>query len=254
MLQYLRAGDAAFLVDVAHDKGCESAGFCLPHHRHGTFPHLADASGGRGNVAVKHGLYRVDDHNRRLEPVNCRGDFRQLSLCQHIDFPLGYAQALGAHLQLAAAFLAGHIQNSFTGAHQAAELEKKRGLPHPGRAAHKNDGTAHGSSAKHAVKLADAREKPDLLLRIQLRDQFRRIAAQRFCSALARAGRGRSGGGRFGYGVPRAAGQAFPGPFSGFISAFRAEKQGFLFHQIIPSDCAAYWQVAASSTADILIW
>ena len=175
---------------------------------------------GAAAIGVEHGLNGVHYNNRRLYRLDLRLYLRELGLREDVNFALGDAQALGAHLELTAALLARHIEHPLRTSDESAQLQEQRGLANAGRPANEDDRAAHGPAAKHTVKLADAGGEAYLLLRVQLREQLGLAAAVL---------RGR-GGGLAGLGlrrgldkrVPGAAGGALARPLGRLVAALSA--------------------------------
>ena len=232
MLQNLRSGDRAFLIDVADDKRGDIHGFSKLHHRHGTVFHLADAAGRGGDVVIVHRLYRVNDQNIRFQILHALCNGVDIRFCKDEKIVTRYAEPLRAHFELALAFLTCHIQDLRV-RDIAAYLQQQRGFSDAGRAADQYERAAHSAAAENAVHFRHAGGKTNFFLVVKLCNGLRDAPARSgdlYGSAFCRSTAGRRGG-CFHDRVPRAARRAAAEPFSGFIAAFRAEKHTFGFHK-----------------------
>ena len=232
VLQNLRSGDRAFLIDVADDKRGDIHGFCKLHHRHGAVFHLTDAAGRGGDVVIVHRLYRVNDQNIRFQILHALCNGVDIRFCKDEKIVTRYAEPLRAHFKLALAFLTGHIQDLRV-RDIAAYLQQQRGFSDAGRAADQYERAANSAAAENAVHFRHAGGKTNFFLVVKLCNGLRDAPARSgdlyggaFCCSTA----GRCGG-CFHDRVPRAARRAAAEPFSGFIAAFRAEKHTFGFHK-----------------------
>ena len=236
MLQHLRACDGALLIDMPDDKAGEALGFCALHQGHCTILHLTDAARTAGKIAVEHGLDRVDDHNVGLQLIDALQNIIEICLGKNEDIALVHTEPLRAQLQLAGALLPCHIENLLL-PQISADLQQKRRFADARRTADQHQRADDGAAAEDAVKLADACGKADLLPAVKLCDAFRtvfRCGAASFGSAgfafRLRCGR------RFHKRVPAAACRTLTEPLPCFVAAFRAEKNGFLFHLACPPE------------------
>ena len=233
MLEHLRAGDAALLVDVADNECRIAAVLGRAHDAHRALAHLTDAAGRRGRLGVVHSLNGIYDQDGRLQVVDRGENGVQVRFRQHIDAAVINAEALRTHFQLALALFARDVKDRFLLADAAAELQQQRGFANAGRAADQNQRAAHGAAAEHAVKFPDPCGKSQFFLGVQFRDQF--WLCDTFC---ARAERHFGFFRRLDQRVPCAACRALPHPFCRLIAAFGAIKNGFCtrfcFHVTIP--------------------
>ena len=237
MLQHLRAGDAALLVDVADDEHRDPLPLGQLHQRHGAVLHLPHAAGRRVQLLVVQGLDGVHDQHVRRLPADTFQHVAQPRLRQDEQVFAVHGQAFGPQLQLPGGLLAGDVQHLAGAAQLLADLEHQRGLADAGRSAHQHQRALHGAAAQHAIQLPHAGGEAYLLILLQRcngRRLYSIVHTWRF-TALGRALRR-----LLHHGVPRAADGAASRPLGAFAAALRAEKNSFRFHAI-PS-LVQYWQ------------
>ena len=234
MLQHLGSGDATFFVDVPDNEYRQSLFLGHPHDPHGALFDLAQTAGGGADLAVRHSLYGINDHNIRRNFVDGGDNVVQIRFCQHIGVAAVHAQTHGPQLQLAFTFFAGDIEDGFPCAQTAAHLQQQRGLADTRRTAHQIQRAYHRAAAQHPVKFRYTGDKADLGAGVQLGYALYRAAVP-----------GRLEGGRalppavsaefhFLQGVPCPTGRAFASPVGRLVAAGGAAINCLLFcHNIL---------------------
>jgi len=156
MLQHARAGDGAFLRDVADEEQGEPIRLGEAQQVGGAITHLCDAArAGRDGVRVD-ALHGIHDDHARCAVLDMRGDGFQVRLGQHENVARGDSQPLGAQLDLRGGFLAGDVEDGpLAAGERVAHLDEQGGLADTGIAADEHDGTGHDAAAQHAAQLAD---------------------------------------------------------------------------------------------------
>ena len=152
VFQYLRSGDAAFLVDVT-DENDRSAGFFGKfQQRSRTLPYLHDAAGRRINVFRRDGLDGVDDDQvgGRILDVGKNLFQRGLTRNQQVVV-VGMGDTDRAELQLAGTFFSRYIQDSFMGEAEYGLQDQGR-FSNTGFAANQGQRALHQSSSQDPVE------------------------------------------------------------------------------------------------------
>ena len=158
MLQDLRSGQRAFLVDVANQDDRHAARLGKAEQGRGAFAHLCDAAWRGIHVFGGNRLDGVDDYDFGLhlfyicEDVlkGCFGQDEQIVLlgihrCLHESF--------GAHLQLVGAFLTAHVEY-LPFSHAEHGLQGQRTLADAWFAAQQDDAAGHQSATQHPVQFS----------------------------------------------------------------------------------------------------
>ena len=215
VLQNLRPGQAPFLINMPdHEDRCARLFGELEDGR-AALPDLRDAARRRlGRLGV-HRLDRVDDHQVGPESVSVGEDLLEVRLAIDVavrhDFGAVGGEAVGAHLELAGALLAGDVERVEVGEAEDG-LEDERRLANAGFAAHEDERSADESAAQDAVQLRVVHIDAHLLLGGDVAQELRPGVG------ATDGSRGASGG-RFGADdllhirIPCAARGAFAHPF-----------------------------------------
>ena len=111
VLERLRPGEAAFLRDVADEERRDVLRLGREQQLRRRLAHLADAAGRRLHLQREHGLDRVDDDQRRLEPGHLLEDALEAGLGQQVERRVADAEPLAARLHLVLGFLARAVEH-----------------------------------------------------------------------------------------------------------------------------------------------
>ena len=229
VLQHSRAGDRAFLGDVADEEHCAACRLRHAHEHAGAFAHLRHAARRAGHIGAVHRLDGVDDHVVRLDLLPAALGFVHRIFAEDEQIVALDAKASGAHLDLARRFFAGNIEHACAGCGKVfARLQEQGRFADTRVAAHEHQRAFHHAAAKHAVEFADACGFSGGALFADL------LKAQRF-GAGARAlldglCRRRAGFGRlFFQCIPSIAAGTLAHPSGRFVSAGAAAVNGLLF-------------------------
>ena len=160
MLQNFRAGDVAFLGDVADQDDRDACLLGESQEYGGDFLDLGDRAGSRINSLREHCLDRVHNHQVRFDITSLRDHV--LNQCLTVDLTVGgiTAQAVGAHLDLPQAFLTGDIEG-LEGRAAKRNLERKSGLAYSRLTTDQDQGTFHNATTEDPVNLLIVQRKPD---------------------------------------------------------------------------------------------
>ncbi len=185
---------------------------------------LNGVSGGGFDLRQPHRLNRVDDHDARMQRLDCVQDGNEIRF--RIDQQLvAGAQTLRAQAHLRRRFFSADVDDRALFARQPVrELQHQRRLTGAGRAADENDAAGDDPAAKQRVELANPRGNAVRAFacdvgETQRRDcrWCRRARGGRFCGSQRR---------RFGEGVPAFAAWAATEPTGRLESARGTEEDG----------------------------
>ena len=109
VLEHLGASNAPLFVDMPHEQHRRVGLLGKLQQRGGTLAHLPYTAGRRLHGRGGDGLYRVDDHDVRVDVADVYENIFERSLAHDIAVGSTAANALGAQLQLAGTLLARHI-------------------------------------------------------------------------------------------------------------------------------------------------
>ena len=113
MFQYLGAGYASFLIDMPDKDDRRMRFLGKAQDGGGTFPYLGDAPRRRFKGFGRNCLYGVDDDYIRANIFDVDVNLFQGSFAHDEAVTGGACQAVGTQFQLAGAFFAGYIENTF---------------------------------------------------------------------------------------------------------------------------------------------
>ena len=102
VFEYLRSGDAAFLIDVADDHNGAVVRLCAVDQLHRAFAYLRYAPGDRGRFRRIERLDRVDYHYLGIHSVVFGNDRVEVCLCEDQRVFAERVQAFRPHAKLSA--------------------------------------------------------------------------------------------------------------------------------------------------------
>ena len=164
VLQYLRAGDAAFLVDMADQEDRDTALLGILQDHGAALTHLRDAAGRGFHQLREDGLNRVDDQQIGLDIRRLRKDLLQVGFAEDEALRIVVRQPISPQLQLPAALLARDIE-------RLPLRQPQDGLQHQRRftdarlSADQHQGALHQAATQHPVQLHIV--KVDAFLRLR---------------------------------------------------------------------------------------
>ncbi len=153
VLEHARAGDAAFLGDVADQHEGEIVGLGGTDQLERAGAHLGHRARRTVDGIEPHRLDRIDDHQRGVPgPLQAGGDVADIDRGSQFDRGVGNTQATGAQADLLDGFLAGDVEHAFAGRGETGcHLEQKRGLADAGITADEHRRGRDKAAAKHPV-------------------------------------------------------------------------------------------------------
>ena len=162
------------------------------HQPAGTLPHLADASGRRGDGAHEHRLDGIDDGHHRPCLFEMLDDAVEVVLGQHHQAIALDAKALRPQLQLLHRLLARHVEHGAIGAGDlAGQLQQQGRLADARVATNQHQRARYDAATQHLVELSHAEPEPIGLGKTDLRQRHRlRAGNAHVASARARRGLG----------------------------------------------------------------
>ena len=229
MLQYLRSGDAAFLVDVPdEDDRCTRF---LGKFQDGcrTLAHLHDAARRRVDILRRDGLYGVDDHQVGSRILDVRENLLQRRFARNEQVAcLGMGDAVGTQLQLPCAFFARNVQHLLV-REPEYRLKHQRRLSDARFPAYQRERALYQSAAQYAVQFVVTHVDALLLSRGDFVQPLR-FRAYRFDAVRHMLGYGHFLAHHlFHKRVPLPARRTLACPFGRFLSAVGANIYGFFF-------------------------
>ena len=163
MLEDLRPGDAALLVDVTDKDDRDPTRFGERNKPRGGLLDLRDAAGRGGRGVAVDSLDRVGDHDLRRKRFDLLQDPTHVGLGLDKQFGVIHAETVGPHLELAGRFLSREVEDSLARRRQlAAKLHQKRRLTDPGLARKQQHRAADDPAAENAVQFVTAGHKPHI--------------------------------------------------------------------------------------------
>ena len=158
VLEHLGTGQAAVLGDVADQHRRQVLSLGGEEQLRGRLADLADRARGRRQLRGVHGLDRVDDQQRRFEPLDFVEDALGARLCQKIERRVADAETLAAALHLVLGLLARAVQDRPGALRELRRrLQQQRALADAGLATEEHEAAGNETAAEHPVELADAR-------------------------------------------------------------------------------------------------
>ncbi len=158
VLQHARAGDQAFLGDVADEHQGEAAPLGEPDQLVRRRAHLGDGAGRGLERLDEQRLDRIDHHEfGRVAGGERGGDVADLGRDREPDRGLRDAETFGAEPHLVDRLFARDIDGAVAARRDAGGgLEQQRRFADARIAADQHGGTGHQSAAEHPVELGDA--------------------------------------------------------------------------------------------------
>ena len=235
VLDDARAGDLAFLGDMADQHDRSPRGFRIADHRLGGGAHLGDGAGRRIGHVRPQRLNRIEDHQvRPLAISDCRQDVLDIGLGGELDRRVGNAEPLRAQPDLGDRLFARDIDDPVAFCRECGgRLGKQRRLADAGIAADQKGRATHEAAAGGAVKFTDAGDDARRILDVaRQRGQHHGAAL----AGVACVGRTRADAARRAFldqRIPLAAGIALAGPALMHRSAILTDELDARFgHQI----------------------
>ena len=158
VLQHARAGERAFLGDVAdqHDGRAARLGGARQLRR--AFAHLRHRAGRGGELVGVERLDRVDHAEGRALGLERGEDLLELDLGQHAHLRAVEAEPARAQRHLGTAFFAGDVEHVHPRADSAStRLQQQGGLADARVAADQHHAAGDDAAAEHAVEFLDGR-------------------------------------------------------------------------------------------------
>ena len=228
VLQRLRAGEIAVLRDVAdeHDRHVAALGGEQQMRR--DLAHLADAARGGLKPRGKDRLNRIDDDERRLEPLDLFEDALEAGFGEQVQRRPVDRQPLAAQLDLMLGLFARAVENGTDVArHVRGHLQQQRGFSDARLAAEQHERAGNDAATEDAIELGDARRNPRRVGGLDVAVELGgRAARHQAVAMIRRRGRRLRSGLFFDERVPCPAVGTAADPLRLLAAAFLADKDG----------------------------
>ncbi len=222
VLEHARAGDRTVLGDMAHEENDAARLFGIPHQARRGLAQLADGAWRRTQVLRKHGLDRIDDHNRGTGGGRLTDDPLDLSLGQQFDRVAFKPQSPCSQGHLAQRLLTGDIQHRHCARQTRSRLQQQCRLTNPRIPPEQDYRSCYQPATENPVQFTDLRAKALLLRLINVAEALSaRLPGVATATARCSAGAG------FLERIPRIAVRALTLPLKTLGAARRTNKQGF---------------------------